>query len=105
MADESKVIETPVEEVKTEEKPLTPEELEAKEKQEKFLRGGIIHKYHYHLRSIHDYMKSNKLTLEQVRDEILEKKCRLTTTQRDLVMWFKLDFMQQLLDDMYASKD
>lgn len=76
---------------------------EQKELQEKFLRSGIIHKWHYHLRMIHDYMIKHKIKLEEVKEEIQNKKCKLNTTQRDLIMMFTLEFLNQLLQDMYKG--
>ena len=46
-------------------------------------------------------MKKYKISLEEVKKEIDDKTSKLTKSRRDFVIGFKIDFIQQLLDDMY----
>lgn len=79
---------------------LTPEQQAA---QEKFFRGFVIKKNAYHLRSIFNYLHGRKITLQDILEEINQKKCGLSALQRDFMRAFKLDFIDQLLLDMYGD--
>ena len=100
---DSIITEVPGEKEEVSEEPELTEE--QKKQQESFMRGMVISRYRATLRDIYIYMKEKGKTLDDIRKEILEKKCYLTTSHRDFIMSFKLDFIQQLLDDMYHLKE
>ena len=84
-----------------EKKELTPEQ---KELQEKIMRGVVVSKFKTSLQDINFYMKKYKISLEEVKKEIDDKTSKLTKSRRDFVIGFKIEFIQQLLDDMYKPK-
>lgn len=84
----------------------TPEtEEERKEKIDKFLRSALIIKHKNILQDINRYMTLNGLNLEQLRQEIVDKKCRLNASRRNFILSFKLDFIQQLFNDIEEKKN
>lgn len=88
--------------------PVETQEETAEEKQEKvdkFLRSAVIHKHKTILQDIYSYIHKNNLNLEQLKKEIEEKKCRLTASRREFIVSFKLDFIQQLFDDIEERKN
>lgn len=92
-----------IKEVNSEEvKELTPEE---KEMNDKFMRSIVIGKFRTTLQDIYSYMKKKKVSLEEIKQEVENKTSNLTASRREFIIGFKLDFIQQLLDDMYKSKE
>lgn len=102
--EEAQVVEeTPVvEETQELEKPELSEE-EQQKLTESFMRSIITSRYSTTLEDIFQYMKSRKLTLEEVVQEVNEKKSRLTTSRRSFVTGLKIDFIDQLLLDKYGD--
>lgn len=102
--EEAQVIEeTPVtEEIQETKEPELSEE-EQQKRTESFLRGFIASRYRTTLEDIFQYMKSRKLTLEEVVQEVNEKRSWLTTSRRSFVTGLKIDFIDQLLLDKYGD--
>ena len=50
-------------------------------------------------------MKKRKISLEEIKQEVENKTSNLTASRREFIIGFKLDFIQQLLDDMYKPKE
>lgn len=87
------IIEAPKEE-KTLEKELT----------ERFFRGEFIHQFKYTLDSIYEYMMSSNKKISEVIEEVKNKKSPLTKSQRDFMMYFKPDFIEDLMNDFVDLK-
>lgn len=80
------------EEVSTTEE-LTPEQ---KEQQEQFLLAMCRKRFKSVLRALKDRMDKD-LTLEEILQEIEEKRSPLSANQRQFVQGFKLEFIEKLL--------
>ncbi len=80
------------EEVSTTEE-LTPEQ---KEQQEQFLLAMCRKRFKSILRAIKDRINKD-LTLEEILQEIEEKRSPLSANQRQFVQGFKLEFIKKLL--------
>lgn len=80
------------EEVSTTEE-LTPEQ---KEQQEQFLLAMCKKQFKSILRALKDRMNKG-LTLQEILQEIEEKRSPLSANQRQFVQGFKLDFIEKLL--------
>jgi hypothetical protein len=80
------------EEVSTTEE-LTPEQ---KEQQEQFLLAMCRKRFKSILRAIKDRINKG-LTLEEILQEIEEKRSPLSANQRQFVQGFKLEFIKKLL--------
>lgn len=74
---------------------------EQKASQEKFFRSMLISRFSSVLRAIHDLSISKNKSLAELQQEVREKKSTLSANQREFLMSFDIDFIQQLLDDMY----
>ena len=73
---------------------LTPEQ---KEQQEQFLLAMCRKQFKSILRAIKERM-SKGLTLEEISQEIEEKRSPLSANQRQFVQGFKLEFIKKLLE-------
>ena len=80
------------EEISTTEE-LTPEQ---KEQQEQFLLAMCRKQFKSILRALKDRMNKG-LTLQEILQEIEEKRSPLSANQRQFVQGFKLDFIEKLL--------
>ena len=74
-------------------KELTPEE---REQQEQFLLAMCRKQFKSILRAIKERM-SKGLTLEEISQEIEEKRSPLSANQRQFIKGFKADFIEKLL--------
>lgn len=81
------------EEVSTTEE-LTPEQ---KEQQEQFLLAMCRKQFKSILRALKDRIDKG-ITLEEILQEIEEKRSTLSANQRQFVQGFKLEFIKKLLD-------
>ena len=77
-------------------------ELELTEEQKKyqhdFLISGFINKNKYIFSVLKNKMKNTEKTLQDLHDEVINKKSNLTRSQRDFLLIWKLDFLQECLD-------
>ena len=71
-----------------------------KERMEKFLRSGIIRKYHYALSEIKRRLWRGKSTISKLKEEVENKTSTMTKSQRDFIMAYKEDFILQLLKEL-----
>lgn len=72
---------------------LTPEQ---KERQEQFLIAMFKYRFRSILRALKNRMDKG-FTLEEILQEIQEKRSPLSATQRHFVQEFKLEFIKKLL--------
>ena len=52
-----------------------------------------------------DNEEDNSERLKEIDQEIEEKKCKLTATRRQFLSMYKLDFIQQLFDDIAEKRN
>ena len=71
-----------------------------KERMEKFLRSGIIRKYHYTLSEIKRRLWRGKSTISKLKEEVENKTSTMTKSQRDFIMTYDEDFILQLLKEL-----
>lgn len=64
------------------------------------MRQRFIIKFHDILCFLKKYMKQNKYTLEDLRNQVIEKKSYLSKSQRDFLAMWKLEFIQQCFDEL-----
>ena len=64
------------------------------------MRQRFIIKFHDVLCFLRKYMKQNKYTLEDLRNQVIEKKSYLSKSQRDFLAMWKLEFIQQCFDEL-----
>lgn len=64
------------------------------------MRKRFVIKFHDILCFLRKYMKQNKYTLEDLRNQVIEKKSYLSKSQRDFLAMWKLDFIQQCFDEL-----
>lgn len=67
---------------------------------EKFFRSAFIRTNGFILKQISQRMKEECMTLEDLRQEIITKKSPLSKMQRDFILSYKLDFINDCLEDM-----
>lgn len=77
---------------------------EEKERIEKFMRSAFIRKNVFTLKQINNRCIKNNLTLEDLRNEIENKKSPLSRMQRDFLYTYKLDFIQECIIDMIDAQ-
>lgn len=77
---------------------------EEKERIEKFMRSAFIRKNVFTLKQINNRCIKNNLTLEDLRNEIENKKSPLSRMQRDFLCTYKLDFIQECIIDMIDAQ-
>ena len=77
---------------------------EEKERIEKFMRSAFIRKNVFTLKQINNRCIKNNLTLEDLRNEIENKKSPLSRMQRDFLCTYKLDFIQECIIDIKKKK-
>ena len=77
---------------------------EEKERIEKFMRSAFIRKNVFTLKQINNRCIKNNLTLEDLRNEIENKKSPLSRMQRDFLCTYKLDFIQDCIIDMIDAQ-
>lgn len=65
---------------------------------EQAMKNRFIIKFHYILCFLDNYMKQNKLTLEDLRQQVIDKTSKLSRSQRDFLSAWKLDFIQECLN-------
>ena len=65
---------------------------------EQAIKNRFIIKFHYILCFLDNYMKQNKLTLEDLRQQVIDKTSKLSKSQRDFLSAWKLDFIQECLN-------
>ena len=92
--DLSNLSEQKVEEVKTKEE----------EKANEFLTEVVLTSYKNHLLEIHKYLRSRSFTLQQLREEISEKLCKLSSFNRQFVKEFKDDFIVDVIYKLTGYK-
>lgn len=90
--------------VEQEEPQLTPEQ---KEMQEKFFRSALVRKYKQALKNLYQVMKKRNISIADIKQLIINKTKTLpfTASQREFIMYFKDEFLIQLLKDMYNEKE
>lgn len=64
------------------------------------MKQRFIIKFHDVLCFLRKYMKQNKYTLEDLRNQVIEKKSYLSKSQRDFLAMWKLEFIQQCFDEL-----
>ena len=77
---------------------------EEQERIEKFMRSACIRKNVFTLKQINNRCIKNNLTLEDLRNEIENKKSPLSRMQRDFLCTYKLDFIQECIIDMIDAQ-
>ena len=77
---------------------------EEKKRIEKFMRSAFIRKNVFTLKQINNRCIKNNLTLEDLRNEIENKKSPLSRMQRDFLCTYKLDFIQECIIDMIDAQ-
>ena len=77
---------------------------EEKERIEKFMRSAFIRKNVFTLKQINNRCIKNNLTLEDLRNEIENKKSPLSRMQRDFLCTYKLDFIQECIIDLIDAQ-
>ena len=77
---------------------------EEKERIEKFMQSAFIRKNVFTLKQINNRCIKNNLTLEDLRNEIENKKSPLSRMQRDFLCTYKLDFIQECIIDMIDTQ-
>ena len=90
--------------VEQEEPQLTPEQ---KEMQEKFFRSVLVRKYKQALKDLYQVMKKRNISIADIKQLIINKTKTLpfTASQREFIMYFKDEFLIQLLKDMYNERE
>lgn len=89
-----------INEVPTVQEESTEPELteEQKKQQHDFFVSGFVHKNKYIFSEISNRIVSTGKTLQDLYDEVIEKKSPFTRSQRDFLKMWKLDFLQECLD-------
>lgn len=64
------------------------------------MRKRFVIKFHDVLCFLRKYMAQNKYTLEDLRNQVIEKKSYLSRSQRDFLAMWKLEFIQQCFDEL-----
>lgn len=92
---------TPVEEQKEPE--LTEEQKAA---YEKFMRSNILRRFKSALRLLYERMKKQHSTIADIKQQILrkDKTIPFSASQRDFILYFKDEFLVQLLKDLYDER-
>lgn len=67
-------------------------------------RQRFIIKFHDILCFLRRYMVQNKYTLEDLHQQVIDKKSYLSKFQRDFLIAWKLDFIQDCLNEMTENE-
>lgn len=68
--------------------------------QEIAMRQRFVIKFRDVLCFLRKYMAQNHYTLEDLRNQVIERKSYLTKSQRDFLAMWKLEFIQQCFDEL-----
>lgn len=68
--------------------------------QEIAMRQRFVIKFRDILCFLRKYMAQNHYTLEDLRNQVIEKKSYLSKSQRDFLAMWKLEFIQQCFDEL-----
>lgn len=68
--------------------------------QEIAMRQRFVIKFRDVLCFLRKYMSQNHYTLEDLRNQVIEKKSYLSKSQRDFLAMWKLEFIQQCFDEL-----
>lgn len=69
------------------------------------IRRRFIIKFYSVLHFLQNYMKQHKYTLEDLRNQVIDKKSYLSKSQRDFLIVWKLEFIQQCFDEIEKMKE
>lgn len=68
--------------------------------QEIAMRQRFVIKFRDVLRFLRKYMNQNHYTLEDLRNQVIEKTSHLSKSQRDFLAMWKIEFIQQCFDEL-----
>lgn len=68
--------------------------------QETAMRQRFVIKFRDVLCFLRKYMAQNHYTLEDLRNQVIERKSYLSRSQRDFLAMWKLEFIQQCFDEL-----
>ena len=69
-------------------------------KAEKAMKDRFIMNFHYILCYLDRYMREKGFTLEELRQQVIDKTSNLSKSQRDFLAAWKLDFIQECIDQI-----